>query len=84
MTETMINLKWKKEVNDIKALKDILETLIYITVFLVVPLTVCFGLYITRNPWCLIGLMFCYSSRPNNKGKTNQDKNIKQQEVEEE
>lgn len=66
-----------------KVLEDILETLIYITVFLIVPLTVCFGLYITKNPWCLLGLMFCYGSRGNKKDEVNQDKDIEQQEVEE-
>lgn len=69
----------------IKVFENILETLICITAILSVPLTVCFGIYFTRNPWCLIGLALCYGYKikGNKKDKTNHDKDDKQK-VEEE
>lgn len=62
--------------------EDILEALVCITAFLVVPLTICFGLYITKNPLCLIALILCYKLN-GNKDKTNHDKDDKHK-VEEE
>lgn len=62
--------------------KDMLEALVYICAFLVIPLTVCFGLYITKNPLCLIGLMLCYKLEHNSKDE-NDDKNVNQK-IEEE
>lgn len=41
-------------------------------IFLCVPFSICYGLYITKNPWCLLGLAFCYNLKSRSKDKNKQ------------
>lgn len=67
----------------IKNLENILTTVVYIVIFLCVPLAVCFGLYITKNPWCLLALAFCYgcgTKRNKDKNSNNENTELKMEE----